>query len=416
MKKLIGSILVASCILPATVIASDITVEQEDTIIVGGSVTLNFNSMAGTECTSIKLPIGATPSVYTLPVPMKAGHIFKGWFTDENLEITENNPFDAFSTVVSGEMATVKAKWEKQDAVTVTSSITTEEIEDSKYYYDIIQKTENFSDGSKIITNTKTKKIEGFVIEEQTTITYYNQDGSTTQESSVLFKGDDEYKRAKAKNDLTITVVDTKGNPVADVEINFKTTEEDTNLKTDENGKIVHYFKPGTYETKIIKLPDGYASNIPVEKLGLGKMYSISYIENYVLDIVDIIEPPKQEESDTKKEENIIVEESDTRKEENIIVKEKEIKEELSQNTIVEEKKDDKKETIMISNENSNTNTNKTITSQKTPLSTTVQENKDPNNKEIVQAPQTGDNSILFLKLLPISVVGIFVTRKKKDK
>ena len=130
-------------------------------------------------------------------------------------------------------------------------------------------------------------------------------------------------------------------------------------------------------------------------------MYSISYIENYVLDIVDIIEPPKQEESDTKKEENIIVEESDTRKEENIIV---------------EEKKDDKKETIMISNENSNTNTNKTITSQKTPLSTTVQENKDPNNKEIVQAPQTGDNSILFLKLLPISVVGIFVTRKKKEK
>lgn len=390
-KKILGTILAVSCILPATVLATDIEiVEQEDEItIVGGSVTLNFNSNGGTECSSMTLPVASTPTTYELPIPMKAGHTFKGWFTEDGKQITGENPFDAFDIVVADKTATVKAKWEKQEVLTVTSSITREEIENSEEYYDIVHRTENFADGSKIVINTKTRKIEEYVIEEMTTYIYYNQDGSTTQEAYATYNGYSEYQKATAKNDLTVNVVDVNGKPVEGFEINFKTTEEDINLKTDKDGKIVHLFKPGTYESKVVTIPSGYALNQQVEKLGYGKIYSISYVENYVLDIVKIGEPPKQEE-----------------KNENVIIKEEKIDKDKDENK--NDKKDEpKKEEIKVSTSSNTTNVVANI------QNTNIKENSDPVNTEIVPAPQTADNtSFLFLGLIPISL-GILYKKKK---
>lgn len=391
-NKILGTILVVSCILPATVLATDIEiVEQEDEItIVGGSVTLNFDSNGGTECASMTLPVASTPTTYELPIPMKAGHIFKGWFTEDGKQIIGENPFDAFDIVIADKKATVKAKWEKQEVLTVTSSITREEIENSEEYYDIVHRTENFADGSKIVINIKTRKIEEYIIEEMTTYIYYNQDGSTTQEAYATYNGYGEYQKATAKNDLTVNVVDVNGKPVEGFEINFKTTEEDINLKTDKNGKIVHLFKPGTYESKVVTVPSSYALNQQVEKLGYGKMYSISYIENYVLDIVEIGEPPKQEE-----------------KNENVIIKEEKIDKDKNKN----EKKDEpKKEEIKVSTQGTSSNTTNVVTNIQ---NTNVKENSDPAHTEIVPAPQTADNtSFLFLGLIPASFSLLY--KKKK--
>lgn len=391
-NKILGTILVVSCILPATVLATDIEiVEQEDEItIVGGSVTLNFDSNGGTECASMTLPVASTPTTYELPIPMKAGHIFKGWFTEDGKQIIGENPFNAFDIVIADKKATVKAKWEKQEVLTVTSSITREEIENSEEYYDIVHRTENFADGSKIVINIKTRKIEEYIIEEMTTYIYYNQDGSTTQEAYATYNGYGEYQKATAKNDLTVNVVDVNGKPVEGFEINFKTTEEDINLKTDKNGKIVHLFKPGTYESKVVTVPSSYALNQQVEKLGYGKMYSISYIENYVLDIVEIGEPPKQEE-----------------KNENVIIKEEKIDKDKNKN----EKKDEpKKEEIKVSTQGTSSNTTNVVTNIQ---NTNVKENSDPAHTEIVPAPQTADNtSFLFLGLIPASFSLLY--KKKK--
>ncbi len=376
-KKIIGSILAINCILPISVIASNIEIEQGDTIVVGGSVTLNFNSNGGTDCESLILPVGSTPATYELPIPMKAGHIFKGWFTKNETQITKDNPFDAFASVVSGETATVTAKWEKQDVLTKTSSISREKIKDSDEYYEIVQITENFSDNSKIITNIKTKKIEDYIIEEQTTYTYYNADGSTTQEAFAIYNGYGEYEKATAKNDLTVTVVDVNGKPIEGFEINFKTTEEDINLKTDKDGKIVHTFKPGTYESKVVTIPKGYKLNQPVEKLGFGKMYSISYTEKYVLDI-------------------------------------EEVKEEKNENIVVTEEKIENKQEEIINKQETNNSTSIQINQTISNNTTNVKENPDPNNKDVVPAPQTGDsNSFLFLGLIPFS---LFLMKNKKEK
>lgn len=403
-KKIVGSFLAVSCILPISVMASDIQIEQEE--IVGGSVILNFNSNGGTECTSLTLPVASTPITYELPIPMKAGHIFKGWFTKDDIEVTGENPFNAFSSVVSGESATLMAKWEKQEAITKTSSFSIEEIENSEEYYELIQSTENFADGSKIVVNTKTRKIENYIIEENITYTYYNQDGSTTGEAMSTYHGYEEYKRAHAINDLSVTVLDVNGNPVEGLEINFKTTEEDINLKSDKDGKIVHTFKPGTYESTVITVPNGYALNQPVEKLGLGKMYSISYIENYVLDIVDIGEPPKQEES---KENLVIVEEE----------KEEITEENKNTSIVITETKEETNKTITTNVNKPNNTSSSSVTANikeddKNKNQVEKNENPDPDNKEIVKAPQTDDTtSFLFLGLIPISLGFMFKKKKK---
>ena len=429
--------------MPVSAIAMENPIEQKDTEIVGGSVTLNFDSKCGTECESMVLPVASTPTTYELPTPMKAGHTFLGWFTDDGTEIKGENVFSAFANVVNGESATVKAHWEKQEPATMTSSVYSEDIEDSEYYYDIVQTVENFADGSKIVIDIKTKKIEGFITEEQTTTTYYNQDGSTTMESMVLLKGDDEYQRAKAKNDLMITVVDTEGNPVEGFEVNFKTNEEDINLKTDKDGKIIRYFK-GSYETKVISIPDGYASNKPVEKLGLGKMYSVSYFENYVLDIVDIGEPPIKDKEDADNGEPPVKEENKTEIEEPSVPQAPptgEDKEEIpADNNPTENKPEedadkdkeenpsqsttDKKEdtTIVVPTENpqkpsvpENKNTDN-VSENNSNNTVETKQNKDVENKEEIKSPQTGDDSFSFLWMFPKSIIGMFLFRKKVKK
>lgn len=312
--KIISSLLAISCILPNTVMAvenieqneiettesEEVEILEPEYEILGGSVTLNFDVAGGVEVDSMSLPVASTPRDYELPVPKKAGHVFDGWYTKDGSLIEGKNVFEAFEIVKNGQSATVKAKWIKQEPVNSTSSISIEEIPDSEEYYELVTKYEDFADGSRIVYNTKTKKIEDYTIDEFTTITYINTDGSQSQEGIGTYYGYSDYQRDHAQNIFSVTAVDVNNNPVQGIQIQFKTDEEEITLTTDENGHIEHKFnRLLKYESELVSIPEGYILKYMPEKLGLGMMYSVNYTEKYVFDT----EVPVETEETTSSEE-----------------------------------------------------------------------------------------------------------------
>lgn len=274
--KLISALLYTGCILPS--FAADIDTVYEDVSITAGTVTLNFDPDGGTECTPLTLIISETPASCTLPTPFKAGHKFLGWHCGGIL-ITGENPYDAFETISLGQVATLKAEWEKLDAETSTSSIVKDE------YYETIHRRDSFSDGSQIETVTKTKKIEDYAIEENIIIKCFHQDGSVSAETQYSHNGYDSYFKTHAKNAFNASVIDKDGKPVSGAVINFKTDTEDINLTADSNGKVSHIFNSGQeYKSSIASIPYGYALyDDPEKQISKHDGYA-SYTEKYTLD------------------------------------------------------------------------------------------------------------------------------------
>ena len=115
----------------------------------GGSMTLHFDSKEGTECEDISIEVGTPPIAYELPTPIKIGYNFLGWYTKDDVLITGENTYNAFDSIKAMEESTVYAKWEKQNPINASSSISIEKIENSEEYYENIQAVYNYADGSK---------------------------------------------------------------------------------------------------------------------------------------------------------------------------------------------------------------------------------------------------------------------------
>lgn len=431
-KKFISSLLCSMFITNSlSVYATDTNLESE-IITEENNITnneniciLNFDSNGGTECSNIQLEFETNTKNDELPIPLKAGHKFLGWFTKDNVEITKTNIYDAFETIISGTTATVYAKWEKQNPINISSSISKEPIENSEDYYELVSSVENFLDGSKITTETKTKKIEDYIIESYSTITYHNIDGTTTYEGIGTYYGYSNYQKDKAKNSFEVTVTDNKGNPIKGVVINFKTNEENIDFITDENGKISHKFnKSLKYTSSIVSIPNGYKLNQEPSKLFLGCMYSVIYTESYILDIVtnnEDITPstpsnesnneditPSTPSNENKQDSSEIHNDNDlnnkitdiknnTTKDIPVIIKNSEDLEIKTQNKLMETNLEKESNIITI------------IQDEKSDANVKI-------NEKIIKAPQTSDNNIfiIYLTLFFINILFFLKLMKKK--